>query len=131
MPDNRWEFWIDVGGTFTDCLARTGAGELLRHKLLSTGVYKGYVGKVLKIFADKERIIVEGVNLRVRHTRPNQLYPQGGRVQREMPIHISNVQPIDGNGDPTRVGRKWIEDLDTGRGRWVRYAKTTGEELDH
>ena len=91
---------------------------------------KGYVGKVLKIFADKERIIIEGVNLRVRHTRPTQLYPQGGRVQREMPIHISNVQPIDGNGDPTRVGRKWIEDPDTGRGRWIRYAKTTGEELD-
>ena len=92
---------------------------------------QGYVGKVLKIFPDKERIIVEGVNMRVRHTRPNQLYPQGGRVQREMPIHISNVQPIDSNGDPTRVGRKWIEDPDTGRGRWIRYAKTTGEELDH
>ena len=91
---------------------------------------KGYVGKILKIFADKERVIVEGVNLRVRHTRPTQLYPQGGRVQREMPIHISNVQPLDGNGDPTRVGRKWIEDPDTGRGRWIRYAKTTGEELD-
>ena len=91
---------------------------------------QGYVGKVLKIFPDKERIIVEGVNMRVRHTRPNQLYPQGGRVQREMPIHISNVQPIDSNGDPTRVGRKWIEDHDTGRGRWIRYAKTTGEELD-
>ena len=91
---------------------------------------QGYVGKILKVFPDKERIIVEGVNLRVRHTRPSQLYPQGGRVQREMPIHISNVQPIDGNGDPTRVGRKWIEDPDTGRGRWIRYAKTTGEELD-
>ena len=92
---------------------------------------KGYVGKILKVFPDKQRIIVEGVNLRVRHTRPNQLYPQGGRVQREMPIHVSNVQPLDGNGDPTRVGRKWIEDPDTGRGRWIRYAKTTGEELDH
>ena len=91
---------------------------------------KGYVGKVLKVFPERERVIVEGVNLRVRHTRPNQLYPQGGRVQREMPIHISNVQPIDGNGDATRIGRKWIEDPDTGRGRWIRYAKTTGEELD-
>ena len=92
---------------------------------------KGYVGKVLKVFPDRERVIVEGVNLRIRHTRPTQLYPQGGRVQREMPIHISNVQPLDGNGDPTRIGRKWIEDPDTGRGRWIRYAKTTGEELDH
>ena len=92
---------------------------------------RGYVGKVLKIFRDTERVIVEGVNLRVRHTRPSQVYPQGGRIERELPIHLSNVQPIDSNGDPTRVGRKWIEDIDTGRGRWIRYAKTTGEELDH
>ncbi len=92
---------------------------------------KGYVGKVLRVYPDKERVIVEGVNMRIRHTRPTQLYPQGGRVLREAPIHISNVQPLDGNGDPTRIGRKWIEDPDTGRGRWIRYAKTTGEELDH
>ena len=92
---------------------------------------KGYVGKVLKIYPESERVIVEGVNLRVRHTRPTQLYPQGGRIEREMPIHISNVQPLDANGDPTRIGRKWIEDPDTGRGHWIRYAKTTGEELDH
>ena len=92
---------------------------------------QGYVGKILKVFPEKERVIVEGVNMRVRHTRPTQMYPSGGRVQREMPIHISNVQPVDGNGDPTRVGRKRIEDPDSGRGRWIRYAKTTGEELDH
>ena len=92
---------------------------------------RGYVGKILKVFPQKERIIVEGVNLRVRHTRPNQSYPQGGRVQREMPIHISNVQPVDSNNEPTRVGRKRIEDQDTDHGRWIRYAKSTGEELDH
>ena len=91
---------------------------------------RGYVGKVLKVYPDTERVIVEGVNLRTRHTRPSQLYPQGGRVLREMPIHISNVQPLDSNSEPTRIGRKWIEDHDTGRGRWIRYAKTTGEELD-
>ena len=92
---------------------------------------RGYVGRILKIYPDSERVIVEGVNLRVRHTRPTQLYPQGGRIEREVPIHASNVQPIDGRGDPTRIGRKRIEDPDTGRGRWIRYAKTTGEELDH
>ena len=92
---------------------------------------QGYVGKILKVFPAKERVIVEGVNLRIRHSRPTQQYPQGGRLQREMPIHISNVQPIDSNGEPTRVGRKRIEDPDSGRGRWIRYAKTTGEELDH
>ena len=91
---------------------------------------RGYVGKVLKVFPEKDRVIVEGVNLRVRHTRPNQVHPQGGRVERELPIHMSNVQPLDNNGFPTRVGRKWIEDLDTGRGRWVRYAVTTKAELD-
>ena len=96
-----------------------------------TGVDRGKEGRVLKVFPDKERVIIEGVNLRIRHTRPSQSYPQGGRLQREMPIHLSNVQPLDGNGDATRVGRKWIEEADTGRGRWIRYAKTTGEELDN
>ncbi len=91
---------------------------------------KGYVGKILRIFPEKERVIVEGVNLRIRHTKPNQLYPQGGRIQREMPIHISNVMPLDSSGNRTRVGRKRIEDSETGKGRWIRYAKTTGEELD-
>ena len=92
---------------------------------------KGYVGKVLRVFPDKERVIVEGVNIRIRHTKPNQMYPNGGRIPREMPIHISNVMPVDSEGNRTRVGRKRIEDPETGRGRWVRYAKTNGEELDH
>ncbi len=91
---------------------------------------KGYTGRVLKIFPKKSRIIVEGVNLRLRHTKPNQTHTQGGRIEQEMPIHISNVQPVDSDFEPTRVGRRWIQDLDTGGGRWVRYAKTTGEELD-
>jgi len=102
-------------------------GDMVR---VLAGNDRGKEGKVLRVFPLKERIIVEGVNVRVRHTRPNQLYPQGGRIQQEMAIHISNVMPLDGNGDPTRTGRKKIEDAETGRGRWVRYAKTTGEELD-
>jgi len=91
---------------------------------------RGYIGKVLRVFPKQQRVIVEGVNLRLRHTRPTQTYPQGGRVQQERAIHISNVQPLDGDGEPTRVGRKRIVDAESGRGRWVRYAKTTGEELD-
>jgi large subunit ribosomal protein L24 len=91
---------------------------------------KGYVGKILKVFPERERVIVEGVNMRVFHEKPSQANPQGGRTTREAPIHVSNVQPVDGNGNPTRVGRKQIEDPDTGRTYWVRYAKTTGEELD-
>ena len=91
---------------------------------------QGYVGKVLRVFPERNRVIVEGVNLRIRHTRPNQVYPQGGRVQRESAIHISNVQPVDSNNEGTRIGRKRILDAETGRGQWVRFAKTTGEELD-
>lgn len=91
---------------------------------------KGYTGRVLAVYAEKERVIVEGVNLRIRHTKPNKTYPQGGRIEREMPIHASNVLPLDGQGNPTRVGRKRIEDPSTGRSRWVRVAKTTGEEID-
>ncbi|MFW5955661.1 MAG: 50S ribosomal protein L24 [Rhodothermales bacterium] len=94
------------------------------------GNQKGSEGKVLKVFPERQRVIIEGVNLRVRHTRPSQTNPQGGRVQREMPIHASNVMPLDSSGNPTRIGRKRIEDPETGSGRWIRYAKTTGEELD-
>ncbi len=95
-----------------------------------SGNYKNVEGKVLRVYPERERVIVEGVNLRVRHTRPNQSNPQGGRIEREMPIHASNVMPLDSTGTPTRVGRKRIEDPETGKGHWIRYAKTTGEELD-
>jgi large subunit ribosomal protein L24 len=95
-----------------------------------SGNHKGSEGKVLRVFPERERVIIEGVNLRIRHTRPNQAHPQGGRIEREMPIHASNVMPLDSDGNPTRTGRKRIEDPETGRGRWIRYAKTTGQELD-
>ncbi len=95
------------------------------------GNEKGKEGKILRVYRDKQRVIVEGVNMRVKHMKPNATYPQGGRVEREMPIEISNVMPLDSSGVQTRVGRKQIVDTDTGRSRWIRYAKTTGEELDH
>lgn len=95
-----------------------------------SGNEKGSEGRILRVFPKRERVIIEGVNIRIRHTRPNQVHPNGGRIEREMPIHASNVMPLDANGDPTRIGRKRIEDAETGRGRWIRYAKTTGEELD-
>ncbi|MBO6576467.1 MAG: 50S ribosomal protein L24 [Rhodothermales bacterium] len=103
-------------------------GDMVR---VIAGNDRGKEGKVLRVFAENERVIVEGVNMRIRHTRPSQTYPQGGRIQQEAAIHISNVMPLDGNGDPTRVGRKRIEDVDSGKGRWVRYAANTGEELDN
>ncbi|MFB6280217.1 MAG: 50S ribosomal protein L24 [Salinibacter sp.] len=90
----------------------------------------GYVGKVLKVFPEEDRVIVEGVNIRVFHEKPSRSDPEGGRIEREAPIHVSNVNPIDSNGNATRIGRKKVEDPETGKSRWVRYAKTTGEELD-
>lgn len=87
-------------------------GDMVR---VLSGNDKGKEGKVLRVFPEKERVIIEGVNVRIRHTRPNQLYPQGGRIQQEMAIHASNVMPLDSNGDATRVGRKKIEDSEIGR----------------
>jgi large subunit ribosomal protein L24 len=97
---------------------------------VTAGNYNGVEGRILKVFPEEDRVIVEGVNVRVHHMQPSQQNPDGGRVEKELPIHVSNVMPIDSNGDTTRVGRKRVEDPDTGKGRWVRYAKTTGEELD-
>ncbi|NGP90155.1 50S ribosomal protein L24 [Fodinibius halophilus] len=90
---------------------------------------KGREGRVLAVFPDKERVLVEGINMRVHHDQPTQDNPQGGRIEREVSIHISNVMVIDpSTGEPTRIGRKRIEE--DGGGRWVRYAKTSGEIID-
>ncbi len=91
---------------------------------------KGKEGRVLAVFPKKDRVLVEGINMRVHHDKPSQQNPQGGRIEREAPIHVSNVMVIDPNsGEPTRIGRKRIEE--DGGGRWVRYAKTSGEIIDN
>ncbi|HKJ30524.1 MAG TPA: 50S ribosomal protein L24 [Balneolales bacterium] len=91
---------------------------------------KGKRGKVLQVLPKKDRVIVEGVNIRVRHEKPSQQYQQGGRMEREMSIHVSNVMPLDPVSDtPTRVGRKRIDE--SGKSRWVRYAVDSGEVLDN
>ena len=91
---------------------------------------KGYVARVLEVYPKRDKVLVEGVNVRYKHTKPNQAYPNGGRIEAEHPIHVSNVMPLDENGAPTRIGRKRVEDPNTGQSRWVGYAKTTGSELD-
>lgn len=63
--------------------------------LVTTGKDKGRTGKVLKVLADKNRVVVEGINRVWKHVRPSQRNPQGGRIQKSAPIHISNVQPVD------------------------------------
>ncbi len=75
------------------------------------GDASGKTGKVLKVFRDKQRIIVEGVNIIKRHTRPSQKNPQGGVVQKESPIHVSNVMVVCPKcGKQTRIGHKFIQD---------------------
>jgi large subunit ribosomal protein L24 len=92
------------------------------------GNARGKTGKVLKVFVDKDRIIVEGVNIIKRHSRPSQKNPQGGIVQREGSIHVSNVMLLDPKtNEPTRVGAKVIKDETTGKKRRMRVARTTGE----
>jgi large subunit ribosomal protein L24 len=62
---------------------------------IKTGVNKGATGKVMRVFPDKQRVLVEGVNLAYKHVRPSQKNPQGGRIRVERPIHISNVLPVN------------------------------------
>jgi large subunit ribosomal protein L24 len=72
--------------------------------IVIAGAHKGATGKVLRVLHDKDRVLIEGVNMVYRHVRPNRRNPQGGRVHREAPIHLSNVQPIDpSTGKGTRV----------------------------
>ena len=79
------------------------------------GADKNKTGKVLRILTDKNRVVVEGINRVWKHVRPSQRNPQGGRIQKDAPIHISNVQPLDpSTGKPTRVR---FEQRDDGKHR--------------
>jgi large subunit ribosomal protein L24 len=96
--------------------------------MVIAGNSRGKTGKVLKVYPAKGRVIVEGVNIIKRHTRPNQRNPQGGIVQRESPINASNVMLLDPkSGEPTRVGAKITVDETTGRKRRMRVSRQTGE----
>ena len=89
------------------------------------GDNKGQQGKVLKVEVSKQRAIVEGVNLVKKATKPNAKNPQGGLVEQEAPIHISNLQVLDPqSGKPSRVGRRA-----NAEGKLVRFAKKSGEEI--
>lgn len=92
---------------------------------VNAGDNKGQQGKVLEVDPSKQRAIVEGVNLCKKATKPNAKNPQGGIVEQEAPIHISNLQALDPkSGKPTRIGRKA-----DAKGKLVRYAKKSGEEI--
>jgi large subunit ribosomal protein L24 len=90
---------------------------------VNSGEDKGKTGKVLRVIVEEKRAIVEGLHMVSKHTKPNAKNPQGGIVQMEAPIHISNLNPVDPKtGKPTRVGRKLVN------GKLVRIAKS-GEEI--
>ncbi len=98
--------------------------------IVIAGNDKGRTGKVLKVFPKTSRIIIEGINLRKRHTKPNTKNPQGGILEKEAPINSSNVMILDPKSNkPTRIGAKIILDEKTGKKKIARVSKTSGEMI--
>ena len=98
--------------------------------IVIAGNSKGKTGKVLKVFLKTERVIVEGVNIIKKHTKPSQTNPQGGIVEKEASINASNVMLLDPKtNEPSRIGKKIILDEKNGRKRSVRVSKISGEML--
>lgn len=90
------------------------------------GKDKGTKGKVLAVLPKSDKVLVAGVNMITRHVKPSQRNPQGGRIRKEAPIHISNVMLADPKtGEPTRVRIKTLES-----GGRVRVAVKSGEQID-
>ena len=92
-------------------------------KIIS-GNDKGKSGRVIKVFPDKARIIVEGVNVVKKHSRPSQENPQGGILEKELPIHVSNTMYLNGN-NPTKIGIKRVKG-----GNKTRFSKLTNKDID-
>ena len=88
-----------------------------------TGRDKGRSGEVTQVMPKESRLVVEGLNMVQRHTKPSQGDPQGGIKNKEAALHVSNVAIVDSNGKPTRVGFRIDGD------KKVRVAKTTGEVI--
>lgn len=90
------------------------------------GKNKGTRGRVLRVLPGADKVVVEGVNVRTKHIKPSQANPQGGRVKKEAPIHLSNVMLADPqDGQPTRVRITTLES-----GQRVRVAVRSGEQID-
>ncbi|MDE6860629.1 MAG: 50S ribosomal protein L24 [Duncaniella sp.] len=89
------------------------------------GEDRGKEGRVLKVLREKQRAIVEGINMVTKATKPNAQHPQGGLIKMEAPIHISNLALIDPkSGKPTRISCRRDE-----KGNVIRIAKKSGEEI--
>jgi large subunit ribosomal protein L24 len=92
--------------------------------IVLTGKDKGKTGTVSAVSPKDNRVVVGGINIAQRHTKPTQGDPQGGIKNKEAPLHVSNVAIVDSNGKPTRVGFRVDGD------KKVRVAKTTGEVIN-
>ena len=92
-------------------------------KIIS-GSDKGKTGRIIKTFLSKDRILVEGVNIVKKHSRPSQENPQGAILEKELPIHVSNAMYLNGNKS-SKIGIKKLKD-----GTKVRFSKSTNENLD-
>jgi large subunit ribosomal protein L24 len=94
--------------------------------IVVAGKERGKKGKVLRVIPEKGRVVVERINMIKKHQRPTQKIRQGGIIEREGAIHLSNVMLVDpGSDKPTRVGMKTLSD-----GKKVRVARRSGEMLD-
>lgn len=92
---------------------------------VNTGENRGQQGRVLEVYPKQYRALVEGINMVSKHTKPNSENPQGGILQKEAPVDISNLMLVDpSTGEATRIGRR----LDK-NGKLVRYSKKSGEEI--
>ena len=90
-----------------------------------SGKDKGQVGTILEAYPKKDRVLVEGVNMIKKHSKPSNDNPQGGIITKEAPIHVSNVMPLDPKtGEPTRVGFKIVDN------KKLRIAKKSGAPLE-
>lgn len=96
-------------------------GDLVK---VIAGDHKGQKGKVLRVITSDYKAVVEGVNMVHKHTKPNAKNTQGGIVEKEAPINISNLQVIDATGVSTKIGRKL-----NAENKLVRYSKKSGEEI--
>jgi large subunit ribosomal protein L24 len=90
-----------------------------------SGKDRGKTGRVVKVDRERERVYVEGLNIIKRHQRPRTMQEQGGIIEAPGPIHVSNVQLLDPDGKPSRVGVRRDEG-----GRRVRVAKRSGKDID-
>ena len=94
--------------------------------MVISGKDKGRKGRIIAAYPRENRVLVEGVNMVKKHSKPSQANPQGGIINQEAPIHVSNVMLLDPkSGQPTRVGYKTLDN-----GQKVRVAKRSGEVID-